>query len=149
MTPALFFTGVIWFLSFELHSAEGAYEALEPPHILGTVLLICLSSLLAFGLNLAELWCISVTSALVMTLIGAFKTVLLVIVSALISGRHLSAQSLLGCGLASAGVVMFKLCRRATHNRQSPPSEFLEVTLTEQSSSNTTENRVERPPVEG
>lgn len=111
ITPAMGFTGLLSFLVFELENFRARPPALQTPHIAGSVGLVLLSSLLAFGLNYTELWCIRVTNALVLTVTGAVKTVLLVWVSTLGAGRLLSPRAMLGSALAVGGVALMKARR--------------------------------------
>jgi len=111
ITPAMGFTGLISFFVFELENFRARPLALQIPHLPGSVGLVLLSSMLAFGLNYTELWCIRVTNALVLTLLGAVKTVLLVWVSTLGAGRLLSPRAMLGSALAVGGVALMKARR--------------------------------------
>ncbi|CAK0895046.1 unnamed protein product, partial [Prorocentrum cordatum] len=98
---------------FELHDVDASPPppALQAPHLAGTAALVMLSSLLAFALNLSELWCISAGSAMVLTLAGSLKTVLFVVLTALATGSPLSPEASVGSVLAAFGVALFKLGR--------------------------------------
>merc|ERR1712061_940149 len=104
VVPALLLTGSTSFLFFEGGNLDVIPEALDTAHLVGTLGLIALSSLLAFMLNLSELWCVRDVSALALTLAGALKTILLVVLTALVAGRTLSCRATLGSVMAVGGV---------------------------------------------
>jgi len=108
ISPALFFTGLVSFVLFEMKRFTAWPLALQPQHVAGTMSLVILSGLLAFALNYTELWCIRVTSALVLTFVGAIKTVLLVWATTLWAGRLMSTQATLGSVMAVCGVALMK-----------------------------------------
>jgi len=118
VSPALFFTGMSSFLAIELRTLTRLPEALENENLVSTVALIVISCAMAFCLNLCELWCVRDTSALVLTLIGAIKTVLLVVFTAVRAGRVLSPMAVLGSLLAIGGVAVMKICKRAPESQR-------------------------------
>ncbi|CAK0895044.1 unnamed protein product, partial [Prorocentrum cordatum] len=114
---------------FELHDVDASPPppALQAPHLAGTAALVMLSSLLAFALNLSELWCISAGSAMVLTLAGSLKTVLFVVLTALATGSPLSPEASVGSVLAAFGVALFKLGRPRPPRRGAAVSERVEM----------------------
>lgn len=108
--PVLFVTGAVAFFASELSHLDSLPEALAPDNMGATLGLLALSSVLAFVLNYSELWCVRVTSALVLTLVSALKVVGLVVAAAFLAGHMLSPLAALGATMAIGGVACLKLC---------------------------------------
>eukprot|EP00401_Gymnodinium_catenatum_P032814 CAMPEP_0117538252 /NCGR_PEP_ID=MMETSP0784-20121206/42384_1 /TAXON_ID=39447 /ORGANISM="" /LENGTH=254 /DNA_ID=CAMNT_0005334863 /DNA_START=328 /DNA_END=1092 /DNA_ORIENTATION=- len=120
VSMALLSTSIVVFLHVELSKFAAVPAALRLECFLGSFFLIALSSILAFALNLSELWCIRATSALVISIVGAAKTVLLVLATAIVAGKMLSLRASIGCILAIGGTAAMRLCSSSTTSDESP-----------------------------
>ncbi|KAK8854919.1 hypothetical protein IAR55_003658 [Kwoniella newhampshirensis] len=85
-------------------------EGLEPFYALHRVGLLVLFSNagIAFALNVAAVFLISVGSGLILTLAGVFKDILLITGSVLAFGSHVGALQVFGYSISLGGLIMFK-----------------------------------------
>ncbi|WAR60723.1 hypothetical protein PtB15_9B662 [Puccinia triticina] len=87
------------------------FEGLQPLFLIVPRIglpLLAGSILLALALNIAVLFLVSSTNALVLTLAGILKDICLILGSVLFLGSHVSSTQILGYSLAASGLLYFK-----------------------------------------
>lgn len=104
------------------------------------ILVLLLNGVVAFSLNIASVMLISHTSALVLTLSGVLKDVLLVLLSMSVFGSPVTTLQYLGYAVALLALNLHKEYKKlpSPTTEQSPPpsSRSIEMSATDEESSN-------------
>mmetsp|Transcript_8431 Transcript_8431/g.24711 ORF Transcript_8431/g.24711 Transcript_8431/m.24711 type:complete len:233 (-) Transcript_8431:62-760(-) len=82
-----------------------ANEEVQQPHVL---LMVLLSGVIAFALNLCNFLVTKYTSAVTLQVLGNIKVVLSIALSLVVFGNPLSTMSIMGCCLTLTGVALYQ-----------------------------------------
>jgi len=81
-------------------------------------IILILSGLIAFGLNVSTFFVIANTSSLTATVAGNFKVILSIVISVIIFKNEITPVNALGCALALYGVYWYNMIRLEENNKQ-------------------------------